>query len=165
MTSSFAGSGILFKGGNNMWSIINELLSVSKELKIEVNILSAEITAEYFAKIEKKYLLDNYQFFLWDGLSNYSVLNDSSGWRYIGQFIGDKPCILFFYDLEKWKAAVINSGHELVSLIGEMYGFEFYVFDSSINYLICFNHHDQLMGVGSAKEWVNNLQEGSTPHA
>ena len=148
-----------------MLSIINELLSVSKELKIEVHILSAEITAEYFAKIEKKYLLDNYQCFLWDGLSDYSVVNDSSGWIYICQFIGDKPCILFFYDLEKWKAVVINSGHELVTLIGEMYGFEFYVFDSSINYLICFNHHDQLIGVGSAKEWVKNLQEGSASHA
>ncbi len=39
-----------------MWSISNEILSVSKELKIEVQILSAEITAEYFAEIEKKYL-------------------------------------------------------------------------------------------------------------
>ena len=47
----------------------------------------------------------------------------------------------------------------------KMYGFEFYVFDSSISYLICFNHHDQLIGVGSAKEWVNSLQQGSAPHA
>lgn len=147
-----------------MWSISNEILSVSKELKIEVQILSAEITAEYFSEIEKKYLLNNYHSFLWEGLSDYSFVNDSSGWRYIGQFIGDKPCILFFYDLEKWNAAVINSGHELVTLISEMYGFEFYVFDSSVSYLICFNHHDQLIGVGSAKEWVNNLREGSAPH-
>ncbi len=148
-----------------MWSISNEILSVSKELKIEVQILSEEITTEYFAEIEKKYLLGNYHSFLWDGLSDYSFVDDSSGWKYLGQFIGDKPCILFFYDLEKWNAAVINSGHELVTLIGEMYGFEFYVFDSSVSYLICFNHHDQLIGVGSAKEWVNNLREGSAPNA
>ena len=147
-----------------MCSISNEILSVSKELKIEVQILSADITAEYFAEIEKKYVSDNCYSFLWEGLSDYSFVNDSSGWSCLGQFIGDKPCILFFYDLEKWKAAVINSGHELVTLISEMYGFEFYVFDSSISYLICFNHHDQLIGVGSAKEWVNNLREGSAFH-
>ena len=148
-----------------MWSICNEILSVSKELKIEVQMLSPEITADYFAKIEKKYLSENYHSFLWDGLSDHSVVTDSSGWRYLDRFIGDKQCILLFYDLEKWKAAEINSGHELVTLIGEMYGFEFYVFDSSISYLICFNHHDQLIGVGSAKEWVNSLQQGSAPHA
>ena len=66
-----------------MWSISNEILSVSKELKIEVQILSAEITAEYFAEIEKKYILGNYHSFLWDGLSDYSFVNDSSGWIYI----------------------------------------------------------------------------------
>ena len=41
---------------DHMWSICNEILSVSKEMKIEVQMLSPEITADYFAKIEKKYL-------------------------------------------------------------------------------------------------------------
>ena len=88
-----------------MWSICNEILSVSKEMKIEVQMLLPEITADYFAKIEKKYLSENYHSFLWDGLSDHSVVTDSSGWRYLDRFIGDKQCILLFYDLEKWKAA------------------------------------------------------------
>lgn len=38
-----------------------------------------------------------------------------------------------------------------------MFGFEFYITNFETEYVICFNHHDCLLGCGTAKKWVESL--------
>ena len=54
-------------------------------------------------------------------------------------------------------AFLIANGVELQTILGESFGFEFYITDRDQSYVICFNHHDVLYGCGAAREWVEEL--------
>ena len=62
-------------------------------------------------------------------------------------------------DIEDKSVLVINNGKSLYKLLDEMFGFEFYITNFETNYLLCFNHHDCLLGCGTAKKWVESLNE------
>jgi hypothetical protein len=49
----------------------------------------------------------------------------------------------------------VPSGSSLDQLLSNTFGFEFYVTDLNADYLICFNHHDVLVGCGNAQQWLH----------
>ena len=63
-----------------------------------------------------------------------------------------------FFD-ENDEAISIKNGDELYTLIYEMYGFEFYITNNMTDYLLCFNHHDCIIGCGEASEWLENFKK------
>jgi hypothetical protein len=60
-----------------------------------------------------------------------------------------------FFDLsEAIEMFHVPSGASLDQLLHNTYGFEFYVTDRDGTYLIGFNHHDVLIGCGTAGKWL-----------
>ena len=100
---------------------------------------------------------------MWDGggLSDSASIQDPEGWRLISRFVGSRPCVLFFDASDEAEMLEILSGEALQTLLAESYGFEFYVTDADATYLICFNHHDMLIGCGSARVWLKGLNPDS----
>ena len=64
---------------------------------------------------------------------------------------------MFFDDIEDKSVLVISDGKSLYKLLDDMFGFEFYITNFETNYLLCFNHHDCVLGCGTAKNWVESL--------
>ena len=73
----------------------------------------------------------------------------------------EKVCpILLFNEADDKNAFWIANGEELQKILEDSFGFEFYIIDCEQSYLICFNHHDILYGLGEAKEWVEQIIYG-----
>lgn len=145
-----------------MYSIKSDLDSVSQEYKICIDFLENYCIVELLNKLNKKYVdnkLNNV--FLWDNFFDCVSVYDENWWKYIGDFVGDKPCILMAYDNNDWIAIKINSGMDLNILLSESCGFEFYIMDIELSYVICFNHHDVLIGLGKAKNWILDIQKNN----
>ena len=66
-----------------------------------------------------------------------------------------KKAILLIVLLAILVGLVIVRRDDLVAVLGETYGFEFYVTNKEKSYLLVFNHHDILMACGDAKNWLN----------
>jgi hypothetical protein len=90
---------------------------------------------------------------LWERLDGRSK-RSPNGWRMVGAFLGDESCILFFDPGEEATAFEFDEGKQLTPVLENCFGFEFYVTDSSLSYVLCFNHHDVLLGVGRAADWI-----------
>lgn len=97
----------------------------------------------------------------WDDASAPGGVRRADGWSLIPQYVGSRTCLLITDDAERvWQ---LRDGGELLRLLGETPGFEFYVCDPSATYLLCHNDHDYLIGWGAAVTWVASLpDDGAT---
>lgn len=138
--------------------ISKEIGKIANIYKIPINMLTVEQVENVKKSINQKYLNKNKSTFLWESFVDFSIVNDKEGWIKIADFVENKKCLMFFADCEDRAIIEINGGKDLYKLFSEMYGFEFYITNSTTDYLVCFNHHDCLMGCGTAKKWVNKLQ-------
>lgn len=111
------------------------------------------------SNITQKYLNSQSGPFLWDRLKEAAIIADNDGWKKICDFVGSNRCLMFFDDIEDKSVIVISNGKSLYKLLDEMFGFEFYITNFETDYLLCFNHHDCLLGCGTAKKWVESLNE------
>lgn len=81
---------------------------------------------------------------------------NASGWELIPRFVGDLPCLVFSpLATGVWRFA---DGSELLKFLRETPHFEFYVCDPEATYLVCFNHHDFILGWGDSITWVQQLK-------
>lgn len=146
-----------------MNTIKKELLSNADKLNLTISMLSDAKTNEIIDSVYEKYIdKSKGGSFIWENMSDSEQINDALGWSYTGDFVGNIPCIMLFYDLNKWFAVRLRSGEDLKELLGESFPFEFYVVDDALSYMLCFSHHDQLIGAGKAKDWIKEHYNGQT---
>lgn len=98
---------------------------------------------------------------IWHDLKLHFGERWSDGWREVGKYVDDSPCVL----VEQTEPCAFRfaNGIELTRLLGETPGFEFYVVDDSLSYLICQNDHDYLIAAGDAESWVRSAYEILSP--
>lgn len=142
-----------------MIKISEEIEKVAKENGISLIAIKKEEAEDILNCIQQKYIKNQKTPFLWDGLKDFSAINNKEGWSYIKDFIGNSCCLLFFNSFDDKAVLKLNNGMDLHKILCETFGFEFYLTNMGTQYLICFNHHDCLLGCGTAKEWVSELQE------
>lgn len=137
--------------------ISTEIKKISLVNDIVVEKLPDEEALTIKRSITQKYVYPQPESFLWNRLKEAAVKRDNNGWQKMCSFVGNSKCLMFFDDIEDRSVLVINNGKSLYKLLDEMFGFEFYITDFETDYLLCFNHHDCLLGCGTAKRWVNSL--------
>ena len=80
---------------------------------------------------------------------------EGDGWRYIAGFVPDpseqvwfivEDVSLPFYPVYEAEASVIPE------VIGECYGFEYYIVQKEFQWLLCETHHDAMIAVGETVE-------------
>lgn len=138
--------------------ISEEIQMEAKKCNIQLKLLSDEQTKNIRENIYFKYTNKHDSIFLWENLANFSVVSDVNGWELISDFVGSQKCLLFFNEKDDGAIIVINGGRDLYDILAETYGFEFYVTNFDTEYLICFSHHDCLLGCGTAEKWIDSLK-------
>ena len=142
-----------------MYKISDDIYNAIKN-KIIVKEISEEIHDLILETIIKSYVDTNIKGGgLWERLSSYEAYADSNGWTYIQDFVLNVSCILFFNQDDEKKMFSISNGKDLHYILSETCGFEFYITDKECSYLLCFTHHDVLIGCGKAKKWVSSIRE------
>ena len=139
-----------------MWNIYEEIITAVNALNINCTEVDEKQSQEVIKRIIKKYTTKNENTYLWEEIIDCVSVNNKDAWQWINDFIGDWEVILFFNSADEKKSFVFKNGEDLVSVLGETYGFEFYITNKDLTYLMCFNHHDILIASGIAKEWLKN---------
>jgi hypothetical protein len=152
----------------------DELLRAARESGVLHRLLPDAEAAEVWVRIGQTYfprersLMERRFLFLWERLDYQAAVRTSLGWQYIGEFVGPRPALVLFNPAYDLGIIAFDTGNDLTLAIGESFGFEFYVTDAQATYLLCFNHHDFLIGSGTAVTWIETLasrleSESATP--
>jgi len=134
-----------------MSHIAAEILDAEREHCLGVQLLSAAERDRLRERIVAQYGRSNR---LWEPVDGGASVQDTDGWRGIGELVGARSCVLLFDAGEEAEMFHVPSGQALHDLLANTFGFEFYVADTEAGYLVCFNHHDVLVGWGSAADWI-----------
>jgi hypothetical protein len=106
------------------------------------------------SKLEDRYSPTNQRWPIWDTPGFPVGIHEPDGWAAVREFVGNRRCVLLFNPGDEPEMFRVANGAELDVLLRETSGFEFYVSDDEASYLLCFNHHDVLIGTGTALEWL-----------
>ena len=137
--------------------ICEDLLKTAQENGLQLTLLPKEQSIKIKNNEKNKYLKIDNGSFIWENLKKSVVVSDINGWAKLANYVKQNSCIMFFDENDE--AISIKNGDELYTLIYEMYGFEFYITNNMTDYLLCFNHHDCIIGCGEASEWLENLKK------
>ena len=100
---------------------------------------------------------------LWARFSRSIGRRRSDGWRLISRFFECRPVVLFADRSEDGRMWLFSSGFDVERVLGESSGFEFYLTDEDGASVLCFNHHDFIVGVGASVDWLVNVPEDQEP--
>lgn len=142
-----------------MWNIKEEIQSAANQLKIIAEEISTKESEEIINKVITSYTSGNRDRYLWEGIINEVAINDKDAWQWINKFISNSEAIMFFNPSDEKKVYRFTNGDDVVAILSETYGFEFYITNRAVDYLLCFNHHDVLIACGNAKEWLKEYKE------
>ncbi len=137
--------------------ITKEINKIIKDYHLKSSLLPAEKMNYLYSNIIKHYCIKNTSF-IWESFKDYAYYQNSNAWSLIKDYVKENKCIMFFNKSDDKNGFLILNGAELQKIIEESFGFEFYITDENLSYLICFNHHDILYGLGKAKDWVKEVK-------
>ena len=75
------------------------------------------------------------------------------------EYVGDEEVLLFVNPEDSQIMWKFDNGTDLESLLSESSGFPFCITSEKANYILCFEDHDCLVGVGEAASWVKEQRE------
>ena len=141
-----------------MGYLANEILDVSSKLGYYTELLSPSDTQKVFSAILEKFCHSNKSkpLPLWELLENSIGIHNSEAWSWISEFVGKKPILIFFEQSDDSSIVYLKNGSFLSEILGECFGFVFYITDLKYSYIISFNDHDILIGSGTAANWIKS---------
>ena len=116
----------------------------------EVELLRSRVIAR-FAAGDRSYPL-------WDHIEGAVGTDAEDAFEKIADFKSDGRIILFFETDETDAMFTLPHAGSAVALLRELHWDDFYLTDRRGSFLLCYNDHDVLIGVGAAAEWIQRLK-------
>jgi len=136
----------------------NEIIKSIKELGLYANTCDQEYCSFLIIEVIKKFSkLPYYQYPLCSNMTDSISLFNPNGWQLIRSFEVESEKILFLEPEISKVCFQFENSLDVVSMLENSYGFVFYITNLNLDYLICFNDHDYLIGCGTAKDWIKSL--------
>ena len=142
-----------------MRDIKKQILDASKNLNIKVEEIGGSEKEEFFKGIQSKYLVTQLKFPLWERLKDAKSRCNENAWQWVQDYIKNTSVILFFNPSDEKGIFKLESGEDVVNILGEMFNIEFYLSNGAAQYLLCYNHHNILLALGDAKRWLEDYSE------
>ncbi len=145
--------------GNKM--ICEWIIEAAKRTKVaacrlekqEVSCIIKEIRDRYTKMGEKSdYLWEEFV----DDISKYNP----DGWQISCEYPIEQP-ILFFCDGKSYEGFRFETNYSIHPILSDTPCFEFFITNDAVDFVLCFNHHDYLIGVGNCKDWLSNIPDFS----
>ena len=109
--------------------------------------------------IRKRYTHhDNLHAYLWEDFENSVSIRNSAGWEIACDYPVEEP-LLIFQEGSKFSAFRFANQDAVRQVLAESPGFEFFLTDDECSFVMCFNHHDYLIGVGACRNWLSQLPD------
>ena len=139
-----------------MGQVKNEIAIAIKTLNLGSNLielLDNKTGFEIFQKCLDRFVKSGDRKWWWEDFKDYSFSIDDleMPFKHIEEYIPNLESKVWFIvedDEEVFYPVYICSPKIIGQLIGECFGFEYYIIDINIKWLICENHHSRLIGSG-----------------
>ena len=119
---------------------------------IPCSVLTAEEANQFLQRVQGCFSVRRWP--LWEYIENDVYVNDPEAWLWMKEFLGDEPAFFFFNPEDDKEIFRFQHAKAVVDVLEDCFGFEFYISDENLSYLLCFNHHDMLIAAGTAKQWL-----------
>jgi hypothetical protein len=143
----------------SVWNIRQELLAAAQQTHTLITELDAAASSRLVTAAAQKFA-GGRRYWLWEALAACPAVQDSDGWRWVGDLIGNSPTLMFFNEGDGEMVFELSSGAAVSLVLGECFMFEFYLTNAELDYLICHNHHDVIVACGSAAPMLTQRLEG-----
>jgi hypothetical protein len=140
-----------------MGLIVTELRSTIARLGLHAEELSPARFRSIFEGIRNRFLVHEGGGRLWERIRQEVSVQNPDAWRWISSVPLSGRAILFLEEHEEVVGFAFDSADDVVKTLAESTGFEFYVTNESMSFLLAFNHHDYLSAAGDAVEWLRAL--------
>lgn len=137
-----------------VWPLQNQFQAAIEAIGISVEELSPDASRAIRKRVSTLYSKGTTSLFLWEHFAEKASINSTDAWLWISEYIGNKSCMLFFFEHLAPPVFQLNNGFDAVALVGELPMVEFYVTNPEADYLLCYSHHDILYALGRAKTWL-----------
>lgn len=144
-----------------MWNIKNEIIQAAKKLNIKILEISKIKTEITINKIINKYADGKKNNFIWENFKKEFSVKNKNAWKWIEEISYDQEIIMFFNPSDESVAFRFCNEKDVTAILKETFGFEFYLTNKTMDYVICFNHHDVLITCGKAMKWLKKYIERS----
>lgn len=138
-----------------------EILSACKLIGCNCVPLEAQQALSLRSAVYKKFARPTCSKPLWERLVGASAVYTPNGWSYLATFTQDHPFLFFFDVPDDDTVLLLEVCPKVTEVLAECTGFVFYVTNPTHDYVICFNDHDVLIGVGTAAEWIESLKDNT----
>jgi hypothetical protein len=139
--------------------VLNEIIRAASDQGSRIRILDAGETDRLIEQLRRRYAANGSSTFLWEDIRSRVSVRDAEAWRWIGDFLASESTIMLIINESPVAIEFVN-GNQVTSLLDDTYGFEFYLINRALEYLLCFNHHDVLIAAGSAVDWLRERKQG-----
>jgi hypothetical protein len=133
------------------------IVSALRAAGVQASVLDVTEQHALLARLRERLGVDVTAHAPWDHPAAPSGRRRGDGWELVPARVGAEPCLVFLDGAATvWSFA---SGLQLLAVLKEAPPLEFYVCDQDASYLLCCNHHDVMIGWGTAEAWVESLDE------
>ena len=139
-----------------MWNIKQQILNGAKATGIQVFVLPSEECQQIRSTILSKYtdVQGRWPTWIWEHFTSAASYADQDGWRWIGDYCSGREAIMLFSEQDEQSVFLFTNGQEITRVLEECFGFEFYLTNPSVDFVLCFNHHECLIATGEAICWL-----------
>jgi hypothetical protein len=95
---------------------------------------------------------------------NAESIHDRAAWSWLSDFLGRTEVYMLFNPDDDPDILRIPSGTMVVPLLKETTGFVFYLAPSDGSFLLCYDDHDCLIGLGTAGDWIRQGKHVGPQH-
>jgi hypothetical protein len=137
-----------------MGYLADEFINTSLKLGFKANIIDTKDSQNIISIVKKKFCFETNNSPIWELIIDSKEIYDANAWQWISGFLDDKPILIFFEESDDRAIVRLEKGFYISQILGECFGFVFYIIDIDYNYLMCFNDHNILIGAGIAASWI-----------
>jgi hypothetical protein len=146
-----------------MGHIAAELRSAIARVGIQAEELSPARLRSIRDGIQDRFIDPDGEGPFWERIREDVSVRNPDAWQWISSVPLTGRAVLFFEEHEESTGFTFNSGADVVSALAESTGFEFYLTNDAMTFLLAFNHHDYLSVTGDAAQWLRNLMRRAPP--
>ena len=140
-------------------------LNFSKE---DVALLESKEGRKIFDKLLSNFVRSGDRRWWWEDFKkeSFSFIQKDKPFEILNEvipFTNEKVWLMVEDDLEDFYPIYEIRAEIIKDIVGECFGFEYYIIDKQMDWLICENHHNRLIGIGE-KVKIKNLHRIEIKH-
>ena len=134
-----------------MWTVESEIEESARELGVSYRQLDKPDGEHVWRDVRDRYAGGSVSGWLFDRLADSVSAYAPDGWLHLPKLLDASPVLVLVEDGDRLKVFEFADAADVVLVLGNAPGFEFYAVPEDLSALVGHNHHDYLIADGDAR--------------